>query len=64
VWWWVGGGVAVVLAVAAALLFQPWLLFVDVRVDDEIPSAVTTPARVSSPSRTSRRRTAPTCTSG
>ena len=49
VWWWVGGGVAVVLAVAAALLFQPWLLFVDVRVDDEIPSAVASPAATASP---------------
>lgn len=48
VWWWVGGGVAVVLAVAAALLFQPWLLFVDVRVEDEIPSAVATPAATAS----------------
>ena len=39
VWWWVGGGVLVVLAVVAALVFQPWLLFIDVRVDDEIPAA-------------------------
>ncbi len=39
-WWWVGGGAAVALAVVAALVFQPWLLFIDVRVDDEIPSAV------------------------
>jgi hypothetical protein len=38
VWWWVGGGVLVALAVAAALVFQPWLLFIDVRVDDEIPT--------------------------
>ena len=29
----------VVLAVVAALVFQPWLLFIDVRVDDEIPAA-------------------------
>jgi len=41
VWWWVGGGVLVALAVAAALVFQPWLLFIDVRVDDEIPAAAT-----------------------
>lgn len=39
-WWWVGGSTAVALAVVAALVFQPWLLFIDVRVDDEIPSAV------------------------
>jgi len=38
VWWWVGGGVLVTLAVIAALVFQPWLLFIDVRVDDEIPT--------------------------
>lgn len=36
--WWVGGGVLVGLAIAAALVFQPWLLFIDVRVDDEIPA--------------------------
>lgn len=39
-WWWVGCGAAVALAIAAALVFQPWLLFIDVRVDDEIPDAV------------------------
>ncbi len=38
-WWWAGGGVAAALAVVVALVFQPWLLFIDVRVDDEIPSA-------------------------
>jgi hypothetical protein len=39
VWWWVSGGVLAVLAIVAALVFQPWLLFIDVRVDDEIPAA-------------------------
>ena len=39
VWWWVIGGVLAVGAVIAALVFQPWLLFIDVRVDDEIPVA-------------------------
>lgn len=43
VWWWVGGGALVALAIAAALVFQPWLLFVDVRVDDEIPLASAAP---------------------
>ncbi|HEU0181273.1 MAG TPA: DM13 domain-containing protein [Agromyces mariniharenae] len=45
VWWWVIGGVLAVGAVVAALVFQPWLLFIDVRVDEEIPaaSAVATP---------------------
>ena len=54
-----GGGWAAacsrVGAVVAALVFQPWLLFIDVRVDDEIPVArgVGTPD-AGSPSR--RRR--------
>jgi hypothetical protein len=46
-WWWISGGVAAVLALAAALLFQPWLLFVDVRVDDEIPAAATSSSTAS-----------------
>ena len=40
-WWWIGGGAVLVAAVIAGLVFQPWLLFVDVRVDDEIPAAAT-----------------------
>jgi hypothetical protein len=48
-WWWIGGGVAIVLALAAALLFQPWLLFIDVRVDDDIPSAVASPSSTAVP---------------
>lgn len=43
VWWWLGGGVVVALAIAAALVFQPWLLFIDVRVDDEIPTSASVP---------------------
>ena len=39
-WWWIGGAVVLALLVAAALVFQPWLLLVDVRVDDEIPTTV------------------------
>ncbi|WP_136709088.1 DM13 domain-containing protein [Agromyces sp. H66] len=42
-WWWIGGGAVVALAIAAALVFQPWLLFVDVRVDDDIPLASAAP---------------------
>lgn len=38
--WGIGGGLAV-LAVVAALVFQPWLLFIDVRVDDAIPAPAT-----------------------
>lgn len=44
VWWWVIGGVLAVGAVVAALVFQPWLLFIDVRVDDEIPVASAAPS--------------------
>ena len=47
-WWWVGGGVLVALAIAAALVFQPWLLFIDVRVDDEIPTVADATAPASS----------------
>ncbi|VFA81250.1 Electron transfer DM13 [Gordonia paraffinivorans] len=38
------GGAGVVVAVAlaaAAVLFQPWLVFVDTEIDDEIPVAAT-----------------------
>ena len=49
VWWWVGGGVLVALAVVAALVFQPWLLFIDVRVDDEIPVASAAPTGAPAP---------------
>ncbi len=37
--WAVGAGAAVVGVVVLGLVFQPWLLFVDVRVDDDIPAA-------------------------
>lgn len=47
--WLIGGGVTVVMAVIAALVFQPWLLFVNVRVDDEIPAAVATTAPTPAP---------------
>lgn len=39
--WGIGAALAVSAAVVAALVFQPWLLFIDVRVDDEIPAAAT-----------------------
>ena len=42
-WWWgIGASIAVVAVVVLGLIFQPWLLFIDVRVDDEIPAAVAT----------------------
>ncbi len=49
-WIW---GVAVAAAAAlvvAGLVFQPWLLFIDVRVDDDIPAAVATTAPPAEPS--------------
>ena len=44
-------GVAAAAALAAVLLavFQPWLLFVDVRVSDELPEAAPAPAASGSP---------------
>ena len=43
--WGIGAGLAVCALVVGGLVFQPWLLFIDVRVYDEIPAAVaTTPA--------------------
>ena len=41
--WGIGAALAVSAVVGGALVFQPWLLFIDVRVDDEIPAAVATP---------------------
>ncbi|WP_448002146.1 DM13 domain-containing protein [Agromyces bauzanensis] len=52
-WWWIGGGAVVALAIAAALVFQPWLLFVDVRVDDDIPLASAAPTAEPSAGATS-----------
>jgi hypothetical protein len=52
VWWWVGGGLLAVLAIVAVLVFQPWLLFVDVRVDDEIPVASAAPTSTQQPEPT------------
>ncbi|WP_322411601.1 DM13 domain-containing protein [Microbacterium invictum] len=42
--WIIGGTLALAAGVIAALVFQPWLALIDVRVDDEIPVAVATPA--------------------
>lgn len=43
--WVIGGAVALAAGLIAALVFQPWLALIDVRVDDEIPVAVSTPDR-------------------
>ena len=52
-WWWgIGAAVVVAAAVVLGLIFQPWLLFVNVRVDDEIPSAVTAPSAAPDPAAT------------
>ena len=40
--WGIGAALGLSAAVVAGLVFQPWLLFIDVRVDDEIPSTVAT----------------------
>lgn len=47
--WVVGGAGAVIVLVAGAVLFQPWLLFVDVRVADRIPPSQTTAPDVVEP---------------
>lgn len=50
-WWWgIGASVAVVAVVVLGLIFQPWLLFVDVRVDDEIPASAPTVSAATEPS--------------
>jgi len=40
--WGIGAAVAVAAVIGLGFLFQPWLLFIDVRVADEIPSTVAT----------------------
>jgi hypothetical protein len=46
-WLWITGGtLALAAGVIAALVFQPWLALIDVRVDDEIPAAASPTATV------------------
>lgn len=40
--WGIGAAVAGAVVIGLGFLFQPWLLFIDVRVADEIPSTVAT----------------------
>lgn len=40
--WLAAGGFVLVAGVIAAFVFQPWLLFIDVEVADDIPAAVAT----------------------
>lgn len=42
--WMIIGAVGAVALVVALVLFQPWLLFVDKRVDDALPTVATRPA--------------------
>lgn len=52
-WFWgIGAAIAVSAAVVTGLVFQPWLLFVDVRVDDDIPAPVATTAPTTAPPQT------------
>lgn len=37
--WWLGGGVVTIALVIGAVLFQPWLLFFDSVVDEQVPTA-------------------------
>ena len=48
--WGIGAAVGLTAVVVAGLVFQPWLLFIDVRVDDEIPAAVATSPATGAPS--------------
>lgn len=41
-WPLIAGGAVLAAAVAGVLVFQPWLLFTDVRVDEELPVAAPT----------------------
>ncbi|MDI9890704.1 DM13 domain-containing protein [Microbacterium sp. IEGM 1404] len=47
--WIIGAAGAAAVLLVAGLLFQPWLLFVDVRVADRIPSPQSTPSTVMEP---------------
>ena len=40
--WWLGGAVLAVVADIAALVFQPWLLFVDRVIDEQVPTVAPT----------------------
>ncbi|MHA7155446.1 DM13 domain-containing protein [Arthrobacter sp. TMN-50] len=44
IWITVAGAAALIVLVAGLILFKPWLLFVDVRVDDQIPVVAASPA--------------------
>ena len=59
-WFWgIGAAVAATAVVIAGLVFQPWLLFIDVRVDDEIPASVSTQSPTPTPTVALSDETAP-----
>jgi len=59
-WALLAAAVAVVGATAALLVFQPWLLWIDVRVDDELPDAAApSPSSTATPSETPSAPTEP-----
>lgn len=43
-WLWALGAAAAVVAVVGAVLFQPWRLFIDEVVDEDVPVAASAPA--------------------
>ena len=51
--WGLGAALAVSAVVVAALVFQPWLLFIDVEVNDAIPSTVSSTAPSAAPTAAS-----------
>ena len=54
IWVIVAAAVGVVVIAVGLALFKPWLLFVDVRVDEQIPTVATSPAQAQpSPAATS-----------
>lgn len=60
-WVLLAAGVAVVGATVALLIFQPWLLWIDVRVDDELPDATApSPSSTAAPLETPSAPSAPT----
>lgn len=59
-WFWgIGAAAAVAVAVTLGLVFQPWLLFIDVRVDDDIPAAASTTAAAAPPATAAPSTPAP-----
>ncbi|WP_245794010.1 DM13 domain-containing protein [Buchananella hordeovulneris] len=48
--WMIIGAIGSVALIVALVLFQPWLLFIDKRVDDALPTVATRPSAAVSPS--------------